>query len=71
MNEQGIPTMIYYPKPMHQQSAFAGVYSIFDDLSVAEDLCDKVLSLPIHPYLEEDSIMVICEAIAQIMEDIR
>ncbi len=71
LNEQGIPTMIYYPKPMHQQSAFAGVYSIFDDLSVAEDLCDKVLSLPIHPYLEEDSIMVICEAIAQIMEDIR
>lgn len=63
LREQGIPTMIYYPKPMHQQSAFSYLKHPAGELSVTESLCDTVLSLPIHPYLDEKSIEEIWEAI--------
>lgn len=63
MKEQGIPTMIYYPKPMHRQLAFAGLNFLKGKFSVTESLCDKVLSLPIHPYLEESAIAQICEKV--------
>jgi len=63
LKEQGIPTMVYYPKPLHQQIAFEDIASNKDNLSTTEDLCNKVLSLPMHPYLEEKSVAKICEAI--------
>lgn len=63
LKEHGIPTMIYYPKPMHEQIAFEDIASKVNDLSVTEDLCKRVLSLPMHPYLEEKSIAEICENI--------
>jgi dTDP-4-amino-4,6-dideoxygalactose transaminase len=63
LKEQGIPTMIYYPKPMHKQIAFEDVASNINNLGTTEDLCNRVLSLPIHPYLEEKSIAGLCKAI--------
>ncbi len=63
LKEQGIPTIVYYPKPMHEQIAFEDIASKVNDLSVTEDLCKRVLSLPMHPYLEEKSIAEICENI--------
>lgn len=50
---QGIPTMVYYPKPLHQQPALKGVARRFDDNEASSALCQTVLSLPIHPYLEK------------------
>lgn len=48
--QQGVPTMVYYPKPMHEQLAFAdGRLSLA--CPVTERLCKKVLSLPMGPYL--------------------
>ncbi len=47
-----IPSMIYYPKPMHCQEAFHP-YEQNDDLDVTYNLCKVVLSLPIHPYMTE------------------
>ncbi len=49
----GVPTMVYYPKPLHQQTA----YNMFPTatggaLPVAEDLALRVFSLPMHPYLD-------------------
>lgn len=63
LRENGIPSMVYYPKPMHKQTAFAALS--FDDASfdVTNMLCDCVLSLPMHPYLTEDEIDVVCTAI--------
>lgn len=55
--------MIYYPKPMHKQIAFEVIASNTSNLRTTEDLCDKVLFLPIYPYLEEKSIAEICEII--------
>ena len=56
MEEQGIPTMVYYPKPMHRQGAFAGTSSADAECPVTEELCGRVLCLPIHPYLKDEEI---------------
>lgn len=56
LKENGIPSMVYYPKPMHRQIAF-GEYAYLDEkFSNTIKLCDTVLSLPIHPYLSGDEI---------------
>lgn len=60
MKEQGIPTMVYYVKPMHRQGAFAGTVSAAAHCPVTEELCGRVLCLPMHPYLTEDEIENVC-----------
>ena len=56
LKAQGIPTMVYYMKPMHLQGAFEGTDSALADCSVTDRLCQTVLSLPIHPYLTESEV---------------
>lgn len=51
LREQGIPSMIYYKKPMHKQEAFDKLECTRTSLCVTEDTCKRVLSIPIHPYL--------------------
>ena len=58
----GIPSMVYYPKPMHLQTAFAE-RSEESLCPVATSLCDRVLSLPMHPYLMEELMDTVCSAI--------
>lgn len=53
LKENGVPSMIYYPKAMCQQQAFAHVDGPAAQTPVAAKLCDTVLSLPMHPYLTE------------------
>lgn len=58
LGDLGVPTMVYYPKPMHEQLAFKG-RSLALSCPVAERLCKTVLSLPMGPYLtHEDAMMV-------------
>lgn len=52
----GIPSMVYYAKPMHCQRAFAGTDSAVVDCSVTAKLCDTVLSLPLDPYKTKEDI---------------
>ncbi len=52
----GIPTMVYYFKPMHCQGAFAKTDSAMAECPVTERLCKTVLSLPIDPYKTEAEI---------------
>ena len=59
LKEKGIPAMVYYPKPMHTQQAFAGTDSIRTDCPVTERLCNTVLSLPMGPYLDEESVKTV------------
>ncbi len=62
LKEAGIPSMVYYPKPMHHHGAFAGTDSSVADCSVTERLCATVLSLPIDPYkTKEDVDLVVSE----------
>lgn len=51
LKAQGIPTMVYYPKPMHEQTAFKDIPFMKGCCPVTEWLCGRVLALPMHPYL--------------------
>ena len=48
---EGIPSAVYYPRPLHKQPAYADQIVPDDGLAVSERLCQEVLSLPMHPYL--------------------
>ncbi len=61
LKDAGIPTNIYYPKPMHRQGAFVGTRSAEADCSVTEQLCGCVICLPMHPYLTDAEIDFIAE----------
>ena len=50
--ENDVPSMIYYPIPLHEQKAFAASDSE-RNFSVTETLCDTVISLPIHTEMED------------------
>jgi dTDP-4-amino-4,6-dideoxygalactose transaminase len=60
LKEAGIPTMVYYAKAMHLQGAFRGTDSAVADCPITEYLCSHVLSLPIHPYIEDTEIRFVC-----------
>ncbi len=53
LKAKGIPTAVYYPKPLHLQQAYRGFPVASGGLAVSERLADEVLSLPMHPYLDE------------------
>lgn len=55
LGQQGIPTMIYYKKPLHKQKAFAEIGKSCC-CPVTEDICSRVLSLPIHPYMKQEEV---------------
>jgi len=54
LKSRGIPTAVYYGKPLHQQTAYCAYPKTRSELAVSEDLAARVLSLPMHPYLETD-----------------
>jgi len=49
----GVPTAVYYPKPLHQQTAYRHFPVAGNGLPVSERLAGEVISLPMHPYLTE------------------
>ena len=57
----GIPSMVYYPKPMHTHGAFIGTDSSIADCPITEKLCKTVLSLPIDPYKTQDDIRFVID----------
>ena len=63
LKENGIPTAVYYPKPMHLQSAYHAYGNGDGSLPVSETLCERILCLPMHPYLTEATVDDICAKI--------
>ncbi len=63
LGEAGIPTAVYYGKPLHRQTAYARYPAAGNGCPVAEDLCARVVSLPMHPYLDAPTQDRICEAV--------
>jgi len=70
LREAGIPTMVYYMKPMHLQGAFVGTDSALAACPITENLCQVVLSLPMHPYLSKDDIKMVCSIICNLLREI-
>lgn len=54
LKEQGIPTAIYYPKPLHLQDAFSYLEYKKGDFPVSEKIADEIFSIPMHPYLSTE-----------------
>ncbi len=63
LSEKGIPSMIYYPLPLYKQEAFQQFVSADFSLPTTEQLCDEVLSLPIHTEMDVEDMNFICTSI--------
>lgn len=68
LKEKGIPSMVYYPKAMHRQEAFAQVPSDDRDFPNTLRLCDRVLALPLHPYMKQEEIRLVADSIREYLE---
>jgi len=66
LSEKGIPSMVYYPIPLHRQLAFKDCK--FENVNNSEDLSKEVLSLPIHTEMNEEQLNFICSAIHEFFE---
>lgn len=71
LKEEGIPTMVYYPIPLHKQIVYKDYSFNLEDLKVAENLCDCVLSIPMHPYLEDEQVKTVCDAVKKAIIEYR
>lgn len=63
LQDNKIPSAIYYPKPLHLQTAFAHLGYKEGDCPVSEDCASRIFSLPMHPYLTAEEQTKITEAI--------
>lgn len=64
LRDAGVPTAIYYPRPLHKQPAYAAAHD-GTALPVSEDLATRIMALPIHPDLSDDHVEQICDAVAK------
>jgi UDP-2-acetamido-2-deoxy-ribo-hexuluronate aminotransferase len=63
LEDRDIPTMIYYPVPLHFQKAYMSQAFGKGAFPVTEQLSREVLSLPIHTEMHEDQLVYICDII--------
>lgn len=69
LKDLGIPTMVYYQKPMHLQKAFDNSVYNDDDYPNTNRLCDTVLSLPFHPYMSDEDVELVAKSIIEYVEE--
>ncbi len=62
---RGVPTAIYYPKPLHLQPAFANLGYSTGDFPVSEEIAGRIFSLPMHPYLGREEQGYILNALLE------
>ena len=65
LRSRGVPTAVYYPKPLHLQDAFRTLGYKRGDFPVSERIADSIFSIPMHPYLHEDVQDHIVKAIVE------
>ncbi len=68
LQSDGVPTAVYYPRPLHQQTAYKEFPVGAGGVEVSERLASSVLSLPMHPYLQpndQDQVIdAVCRAVS-------
>lgn len=69
LSTRGIPSAVYYPKPLHLQGAFAYLGVPKGALPRSEEACEQVLSLPMHPYLSDEEVLFVCRAVQEFMRE--
>jgi len=68
LKQVGIPTAVYYPKPLHLQTAFSHLGYREGDFPHSEDASSRIFSLPMHPYLKAEEQESIADVIKRIAE---
>jgi UDP-2-acetamido-2-deoxy-ribo-hexuluronate aminotransferase len=63
LKDHKVPTAIYYPKPMHLQTAYKAFGAGENSLPVSERLSRTVLSLPMNPYWDQQDLDIVCDAV--------
>ena len=63
---EGVPSVVYYQKALHLQKTFEKLGYKVGDLPIAENISNRILSLPMHPYLDEISIKNISKIIKSV-----
>lgn len=63
LKDAGMPTGVYYPVPLHLQQVFRNLGYREGDFPVAEDASRRIFSLPMHPYIQDETIKKITEVI--------
>ena len=71
LQESGIPTAIYYAKPVHLQMVFKNLGYEVGDFPIAESIAKRIFSLPMHPYLTDDDINQICDILITCKEKVQ
>ncbi len=66
LKERGVPTAVYYPKPLHRQPAYQDFPVAGNGLPVSDRASMEVLSLPMHPYLEEEVQAMIVKTVMEV-----
>jgi dTDP-4-amino-4,6-dideoxygalactose transaminase len=69
LEENGIPSMIYYPIPLNQQEAYREIGRTTDNLEITYSLCDSVLSIPMHTELTVEEQMFITDKISSFLNE--
>ena len=69
LKNYGVEALIHYPVPIHLQPAYKRLSTPNNYLTVTEDVCNKILSLPVHPQLSEQKIVQISELIIQFIRE--
>jgi dTDP-4-amino-4,6-dideoxygalactose transaminase len=67
LGERGIDTAVHYPKPLHLQPAYLGLGFPRGTLPNAERACERVLSLPLHPYLSDEQVAHVGNSVREIL----
>ena len=68
LGDLGIPSMVYYPIPLYKQNAFNKYVTSKFNLQITENLCQVVLSLPIHTEVDYDEMSFISDSIKRFFE---
>jgi len=71
LKSKDIPSLIYYIKPMHTQTAFEYLRVGDEGFPVTNELCDIVLSLPMHPYMSEEDVKRVVSEITVFLGSVR
>jgi len=68
LESKGVPAMIYYPVPLHMQKAYLDPRYKQGDFPVTEDLCARVISLPMHTEMQDDQLQHIISTVNQFLQ---
>jgi len=69
LKERGIPSMVYYPRGIHQQTAYAGKHFPDEWYPNTIEACARILALPMHPYLMDADISRVTEALKDYLRE--